>query len=191
VRPVGSDATRTTNVRIVAATHRDLAQLVRDGKFREDLYFRIRVVPIRIPPLRQRREDIPLLVEHFLARGRERFPSAVVRSFSPAALRVLIEYSWPGNVRELENTVERWVVSGSTVEIQADEVRQALQEGETRHPLAAAEGDLWPLQVLEQKYIQWVLDHVGGNKTRAAEILGIDPSTLYRRERRGTADGGS
>jgi two-component system, NtrC family, response regulator HydG len=190
VRPVGSDATRTTNVRIVAATHRDLGQLVRDGKFREDLYFRIRVVPIRVPPLRERREDIPLLVEHFLARSRQRFPSAVVRGFSAAALRALIDYSWPGNVRELENTVERWVVSGATPEVQLDDVKRGLQEDETRHPLAAAEAGLWSLQALEQKYIQWVLDHVAGNKTRAAEILGIDPSTIYRKERRGSDGGG-
>ena len=191
VRPVGSDATRTTNVRIIASTHRDLGQLVREGKFREDLYFRIRVVPIRIPALRERTEDIPLLVDHFLSRSRQRFPAAVVRGFAPAALRALIEYRWPGNVRELENTVERWVVSGASAEVQADEVKRALQEDETRHPLAAAEAGLWPLQMLEQKYIQWVMERVGGNKTRAAEILGIDPSTIYRKERRGSDGGGA
>jgi two-component system response regulator HydG len=185
VRPVGSDVTRTTDVRIVAATHRDLARLVRDGKFREDLYFRICVVPIQIPPLRERREDIPLLVEHFIAKSRARFPTAIVRSFSPAALQALIEHPWPGNVRELENVVERWVVSGSTAEVQLADVKHSLREDETRHPLARAESELWSLDVLEQKYIGWVLERVGGNKTRAAELLGIDPSTLYRRARRG------
>ncbi|HEY8927180.1 MAG TPA: sigma-54 dependent transcriptional regulator [Polyangia bacterium] len=190
VRPVGGDASRTTDVRIVASTHRDLAKLVREGKFREDLYFRIRVVPLRVPPLRERREDIPLLVDHFLARSRERFPSAVVRSFSPAAMRALIEYPWPGNVRQLEHTVERWVVTGAAPEVAGDEVKTALAEDESRHPLDIAERELWTLDQLERRYIQWVLDRVGGNKTRASEILQIDPSTIYRRGRRGPEGGG-
>jgi two-component system response regulator HydG len=187
VRSVGSDASRKTDVRIIAATHRDLPALIKEGHFRQDLFFRLNVVPISIPALRERREDIPLFLDHFLRRSRERLPNSPVRSFSPEATKVLLDYAWPGNVRELEHLVDRWVITGHEGEISAPEVRSTLGETLGDDPLAAARHELLPLHAVEQRYIAWVLDRVDGNKTRAAEILQIDPSTLYRREKQGKA----
>jgi two-component system, NtrC family, response regulator HydG len=187
VRSVGSDAARKTDVRIIAATHRDLPALVRDGRFRQDLFFRLNVLPISIPPLRERREDVSLLLDHFLRRSRERFARSPVRSFSPEATKVLLDYSWPGNVRELENLVDRCVITGQAAEIGAADIRAVLGDLGVDDPLAAARGELLSLHAVEQRYIAWVLERVGGNKTRAAEILEIDPSTLYRREKQGKA----
>ncbi|HEY7370826.1 MAG TPA: sigma-54 dependent transcriptional regulator [Polyangia bacterium] len=186
VRSVGSDAARTTDVRIVAATHRDLPAEVRAGKFRQDLFFRLNVVPVPIPALRERREDIPLLVEHFLARSRERFPGAQATSFDRDAIKLLVEYSWPGNVRQLENLVDRCVITGESAEVVAGEIRRALDDWGPNEPLGK-NGEMLPLHAVEQRYIAWVLEKVGGNKTRAAEILQIDPSTIWRRARHGKA----
>jgi two-component system, NtrC family, response regulator HydG len=185
VRSVGSDAARKTDVRIIAATHRDLHELVRDGRFRQDLFFRLNVLPISIPPLRERREDVSLLLEHFLRHSREHYPGSPVRSFSPEATRILLDYSWPGNVRELENLVDRCVITGQASEVGAVDIRATLGDVGADVPFEAARRQLLSLQVVEQRYIAWVLERVGGNKTRAAEILEIDPSTLYRREKQG------
>jgi two-component system response regulator HydG len=185
VRAVGSDSPRTTDVRIVAATHRDLPSQVKLGRFRQDLYFRLSVVPIAIPALRDRREDVPLLLEHFLRKSRERFPRTPVGTVAADAMKLLLDHSWPGNVRQLENLVERLVITGDGVEISAAEVRNALGDWTTDHPMEATGGEMLPLHAVEQRYIAWVLEKVGGNKTRAAEILQIDPSTLWRREKQG------
>jgi len=176
VRPVGGSQSRKVDVRIIAATHQDLAQRVREKRFREDLYFRLNVIPLNLPPLRERVEDIPLLAEHFLARYRARVPSSPVRAFSADAMRLLLEHPWPGNVRELEKTVERLVVLGTRERIEASDLAFLGDAGPS--PLRAAREEL------VTRYIQWVLQRVQGNKTRAAEILGVDPSTLYRREKR-------
>jgi two-component system response regulator HydG len=179
VRSVGSDAPRTTDVRIIAATHQDLPARIKQGQFRQDLFFRLNVVPIAIPPLRERREDIPLLLAHFLRKSRERFSRAQPSGFSAEALKILTDHSWPGNVRQLENAIDRWIITGDGEEISAAEVRAALSDGgEGPNGLA---GELLPLHTVEQRYIAHVLEKVGGNKTRAAEILQIDPSTIYRR----------
>jgi two-component system, NtrC family, response regulator HydG len=182
VRSVGSDGARKTDVRIIAATHRDLVTEIRAGRFRQDLYFRLNVVPIAIPPLRERKDDIPLLIEHFLQKSRLRLPAAASRSFSAEALALLVRYPWPGNVRQLENAIDRWLITGDGAEIGVGEVRSLIAEWDTPD-LPALSADLLPLQAVEEKYIAWVLERVGGNKTRAAEILQIDPSTLYRRGR--------
>jgi len=186
VRSVGSDAPRNTDVRIIAATHRDLPAEVRAGKFRQDLFFRLNVVPVAIPALRERREDIPLLLEHFLAKSRERFPRTPASSFAPDAVKVLVDYSWPGNVRQLENLVDRCVITVEASEIGGADVRTAVGEWGPDDPLGTR-GEMLPLHAVEQRYIAWVLEKVGGNKTRAAEILQIDPSTIWRRERQGKA----
>jgi two-component system response regulator HydG len=185
VRSVGSDAPRKFDIRIVAATNQDLPAAVREGRFRQDLYFRLNVVPIVIPPLRERREDVPLLLQHFLERSRERTPASPVTGFKPSAVKALIEYSWPGNVRELEKLVDRWVITGQAAEVDAEDVRGAL--GDWGDPLEEARRDLLTLAAVEQRYIAWVMERVGGNKTRASEILGIDPSTIYRRGKQGKA----
>ncbi len=182
VRSLGSDGAQKTDVRIVAATHRDLVADIRAGRFRQDLYFRLNVVPIRIPPLRERADDVPLLLEHFLRRGAQRFSQAGSISFSPEAVALLVRYAWPGNVRQLENAVDRWLITSERHEISAADVRALIAEWETpEHPAVPAE--MLPLAAVEERYIAWVLDRVSGNKTRAAEILQIDPSTLYRRGR--------
>jgi two-component system response regulator HydG len=184
VRSVGSDAPRSTDVRIVAATHRDLPAHVRGGKFRQDLFFRLNVVAISIPALRERREDIPLLLEHFLKKSRDRFPRTPALAFAPDALKVLVDYHWPGNVRQLENLVDRCVITGDSAEIGAGEIRGALGDWNPDDPLQTG-GEMLPLHAVENRYIAWVLEKVGGNKTRAAEILQIDPSTIWRREKQG------
>ena len=184
VRAVGADASRKVDVRMVAATHQELEARVREGRFRQDLFYRLNVVPLHVPPLRERREDIPLLVEHFVAQSRKRNPRARLAGFSPEALAALAAAPWPGNVRELENLVERLAVV--TVQETVDlPTLQLHAPGVTveAHPLSRAQGQLIPLRQLEGEYIAYVVAQCGGNKTKAAEILGIDVSTIHRRER--------
>jgi two-component system response regulator HydG len=179
---VGSDTIRRVNVRIVASTNQRLEKRVEQGKFRQDLFFRLNVLHIAVPPLRERRADIPELVERFIARARTRNPSAKARRFSTEALKRLASYSWPGNVRELENLVERFVIMSAGEEIPA-EALDSLASLAGPSPLQSARDTVIPLRELEAEYIAWVVARCGGNKTRAAELLGIDASTLYRRER--------
>jgi two-component system response regulator HydG len=189
VRAVGADASRKVDVRVVAATHQELEVRVREGRFRQDLFYRLNVVPLQVPPLRERREDIPLLVEHFVAQSRKRNPRARLAGFSPEALAALASAPWPGNVRELENLVERLAVV--TVQEQVDlPTLQLHVPGVTAeaHPLSRAQAKLIPLRQLEGEYIAYVVAQCGGNKTKAAEILGIDVSTIHRRERERTGN---
>ena len=181
IRAVGSDTVRRCDVRILAATHRVLEQLVAEGKFREDLYYRLKVIILRLPPLRERREDIPLLADFFVGKARARAPASPVVNVAPDALRLLEEHSWPGNVRELEHVIESLVVTGTSTTVAARDLEASFAVV-TKHPLERAKRNLISLRELDQEYIGWVLEQTGGNKTRAAEILGIDPSTLYRRE---------
>ncbi len=184
VRAVGSDEIKKVDVRVIAATHRDLAQAVQEKTFRQDLFYRLNVVPVTVPPLRDRVQDVPLLVEHFLARARERNPSARVQELAPDLISALAARSWPGNVRELENLVERLVVIGSSPRATREDLDRALSAG----PLADPSFDLKrqgvvPLKQLEAEYIAWAIAQCGGNKTRAAELLGIDVSTIHRRSK--------
>jgi two-component system, NtrC family, response regulator HydG len=188
VRAVGSDTVRCVDVRIVAATNQHLEEHVEAGRLRSDLFFRLNVVRIAVPPLRERRGDVAELVERFLARARVRNPAAKARRFSSAALKRLEAYSWPGNVRELENIVERLVILSAGEEI-APATLDPILSGVGSSPLDAAREKILTLRELEAHYIEWVVARCGGNKTRAAELLGIDASTIYRREReRGAAD---
>jgi two-component system response regulator HydG len=183
IRPVGSDRTERVDVRVIAATHRDLHALVREGRFREDLHYRMNVIPLVVPPLRSRREDIPVLASAFLRQARERSPESPVRAISPDALRILTEAPWPGNVRELESTVERLVVLGRDSVIAPDDldfIARAPREG--RWSTTASE--LHTLKQMSQRYLAWVLVQTDGDKRRAAQILGIDLSTLYRWQRK-------
>jgi two-component system response regulator HydG len=183
LRPVGADTVRTVDVRLVAATHQDLEALIQQGKFRADLFFRLNVVPISIPPLRERFEDIPALVERFVQRARARNPRLQVERFTPEATALLAQLPWPGNVRELENVIERVMVLTVEREVGARELEPLLPRVERPNPLAEAKGRRPTLRELESEYIAQVLAECGGNKTRAAEILGVDVSTLHRRER--------
>jgi DNA-binding NtrC family response regulator len=199
MRRVGGTEAIKIDVRVVAATNRELEDEVKQGRFREDLYFRINVVTIRLPPLRERPSDIPLLVDHFLAKyaARERRNDAGV---APQAMSLLQRYAWPGNVRELENVIERALaLSKDGVILPSDlPAEVAGEDGGARPALAggsamlAAGGltfeDRPTLAELERRYIELILRETGGNKKRAAEILGIDRRTLYRTlEREGRA----
>ncbi|HEU5311641.1 MAG TPA: sigma-54 dependent transcriptional regulator [Candidatus Eisenbacteria bacterium] len=179
VKPVGGNETIPVDVRVVAATHQDLEELVRAGRFRVDLYYRLHVVALHVPPLRERREDIPVLAEHFLREYSAR-SNRVVRGFSPRAMEALLAHPWPGNVRELENVVERAVAlaPGSTVE--ESDLPDKLIPGSrlpAAEPHAATRATL---DEVARSYVLQVLDQVGGNKSEAARILGIPRRTLYR-----------
>jgi two-component system response regulator HydG len=183
VRPVGSDRVHHVDVRVLASTHRDLPALIKEGRFREDLYFRLDVLSVAVPPLRDRPEDIPALAAHFLAQACKRAPTSPVRSIGRDALRALSERSWPGNVRELASSIERAVVFGVDEMIDCDQLSPAPLTnpswGWPFPPLAP-----WTLQRLSREYAAWALEHAGGDKQRAAEILGVDLSTLYRWRRK-------
>jgi two-component system response regulator HydG len=184
VRAVGSDEIRSVDVRIVAATHQDLETRVKDGAFRQDLYYRLDVVPVTVPPLRQRLDDVPILLEHFLASARARNPHSPVRAIAPEVVTALSRYPWPGNVRELENLIERLVVVGTTPTLDLADLTAlapSIVGGQDRFSLPRDQ--LSTLREVEEEYIAWVVERCGGNKTRAAEVLGIDPSTLHRRSR--------
>jgi two-component system response regulator HydG len=185
VRPVGADVTRKVDVRIIAASHQALEE--NPGTFRSDLFYRLNVVPVRVPPLRERAEDIPALVEHFLAGANQRNPAGVARRFAPEAVAALARCPWPGHVRELENVVTRLVVvcPQEVIDLVDLEAHVPHLVG-TPSPLEHAKSRLTTLRELESEYIAWVIERCGGNKTRAAEILGIDPSTIHRREKAST-----
>ncbi len=181
VRPVGDNAMIDVDVRIIAATHKDLKAAIREGCFREDLYYRLSVIPISIPPLRQRASDIPLLAQHFL-RKYAAANGARVTGFTPAAIEKLMAMRWEGNVRELENAIERAVVLASaslidTQDIDSPEVKDADQ-------FFRRSSDDWPtVAQLEERYVRGVLEKTAGRKDKAAQILGINRRTLYRKER--------
>ena len=182
VRAIGSDRSHLLDVRFLAATHRNLRSLVEQGKFREDLYFRLNVIELDVPALRDRRSEIPALIAHFLAQARERKPDSPVRCISPDAVRVLTDAPWPGNIRELASTIERLVIFGQTSAVSSAEL--CLAGLEEARPFAAslvqAERGLWSLEQLSRHYTDWVLAHTQNDKVRAARILGINLSTLYR-----------
>ena len=180
VIPVGATEAIPVNARLIAATNRDLEDDIKSGRFRSDLYYRLNVISIHLPPLRQRRDDIPVLAEHFLHRiaaARGEHP----RRLDPAALEALQEYQWPGNVRELENALERSVILTPGDQIGVGVLPERVTDRRAE-PLVAARAPTNPtLEAIERAYIMWVLQSEGGNKSRAAEVLGIDPSTLYRK----------
>ena len=177
---VGGTREMTVDVRLVAATHRDLRQLVREGRFREDLLYRLSVIQTELPPLRERRDDIPLLTEHFLRVIGERVGRRVER-VAPAALEVLCRYRWPGNVRELRNVIERALVLGDGATLETDDLPPELLLVAPPAATSAAGVVVRPLAELEREAIAAALAATAGNKARAAALLGIDRTTLYRK----------
>ena len=180
VIPVGATEAIPIDTRLVAATNRKLDDEIARGNFRSDLYYRLNVISIEIPPLRERREDIPVLAESFLteiAKKRGEEP----KQLSPEAAEQLQEYSWPGNVRELENAIERAVILASNGTIYPTALPDKVKNRKAEPLMAERIAPNPPLEVIERAYIMWVLGSEGGNKSRAAEVLGIDPSTLYRK----------
>jgi two-component system response regulator HydG len=183
VRPVGSEVSRTVDVRCIAATHKDLWVLVDEGLFREDLFFRLDVLRVPVPALRERPEDIPALVDHFLRQSLSGASRSVLVGFEPEALEFLASCEWPGNVRQLQNLIERLVVTASSPLARLADVRRALGPIRETDPIAPLLQRPLTLEELETRYIAGVLHRVGGSKPKAAEILGVDASTLYRREK--------
>jgi two-component system response regulator HydG len=180
VIPVGSTDAVPVDTRVVAATNRDLDEEIRVGNFRSDLYYRLNVISLHLPPLRQRRDDIPLLAEHFLHRIADQ-RNEPPKHVTEAALGVMAEYSWPGNVRELENAIERAIILTPGEAIDVSALPERITEPRTE-PLVSTRTPPNPtLEAVERAYIMWVLQTESGNKSRAAEVLGIDPSTLYRK----------
>ena len=181
IRRVGANKPIAVDVRIIAATNLNLTEEVKAKRFRDDLYYRLNVIELKLPPLRERREDIPLLVDSFLkkcaaGRGKE------VKGVSESALAMLMDYAWPGNVRELENIIERAVTLSRSEKIVPEDFPPAIQgsRGDRRVLDDAAERTL-PLEAVEKEYILKILDKMGGNKYQAAHALGIDRKTLYRK----------
>jgi len=187
IRRVGGNDPIPVDVRVVAATNRDLRKLAAEGEFRDDLYYRLNVVTITVPPLRERSSDIPLLAQHFLETFAHRTERPVKR-LAPEALALLAAYHWPGNVRELENVIERAVALSSSETLLPDDFPPHLREA-GRAPRLPAAG--MTLEEVKRWYLNKVLEEAGGNKLRAAELLGIDRRTLYRiLERQATEDEG-
>ena len=180
VIPVGASEAVPVDTRLIAATNRELDEEIRAGRFRSDLFYRLNVIAIHLPPLRQRPDDIPILADHFLNRIAAQRGEPVKR-IHPAAIEVIQAYAWPGNVRELENAMERAVILTTTndITIAALPERVTTQRVE---PLVSPRTPPNPtLEAIERAYIMWVLGNEGGNKSKTAEVLGIDPSTLYRK----------
>jgi DNA-binding NtrC family response regulator len=176
--PVGGIKPIRVNVRLIAATNADLEKLVEEGRFRADLFYRLNVIPIRLPALRQRREDVPLLADHFLKRF---MPDAERKKVSREAMDILKRYDWPGNVRELENVLERAVILDEDGTIDKTDLPERVLEGPGRRGSLVIDCPTMTLGELEREYILKVLNYTRWHKKRAAEVLGINASTLYRK----------
>ncbi len=189
VRPVGGDAEVPFDARIVAATNRDLESAVAEGRFREDLFYRINVISVRVPPLRARGNDVLLLAQHFVEREAARAGKRVL-GISSAVAGKLLAYSWPGNVRELQNGIERAVAVTSYEQLTVEDLPEKIRDYRRSHVLLAADdpSELVPMEEVERRYVLRVLEAVSGNKTLAAQILGFDRKTLYRKLERYQSD---
>lgn len=176
---VGGQETISVDVRLVAATNRDLKKLVEEGRFREDLFYRLYVVVVQLPPLRERASDIPLLVNHFVKQFAQSH-GKTIESITPEAVDILAAYSWPGNVRELKNVVERMVVLTRGAKLTARDIPASIKEHSSKHATLTATGDL-SLEEAEKRLILHALKMQNGNRTRAAAQLGISRRTLHRK----------
>jgi DNA-binding NtrC family response regulator len=184
VVPVGGTKPTKVDVRVIAATNADLLRRIEDGAFRKDLYYRLNVIPVTIPPLRERRDDIPLLVNHFLKRL-----TGGAKSVSDDAMDVLVAYEWPGNVRELENILERAVILSDGSTITAESLNVSIFPERLRKRARGAPAEELgvsgvTLEEVERRYLLQTLEETGWKKKQAAEMLGINPSTLYRKLQR-------
>ncbi len=178
VTPVGASVPIKFDARIIAATNKKLGAELAAGRFREDLFYRLNVVEIDVPPLRERRDDIPLLVRHFAAKS-ARDQNAGEKTVSKGAISALVNYQWPGNVRELENVIERAVIlSGAEIDLESLPPKVSAGDGSE---IRKASGSRPTLDEMERKYVLEILDSTGDDKAKAAHLLGIDLSTLYRK----------
>jgi DNA-binding NtrC family response regulator len=182
VRPVGSNTEVPIDVRIVAATNRDLEEAIEEKRFREDLYFRLNVIHVELPPLRSRGGDVLALAQHFLE-GFARREGKAVAGIAPAAAQKILAYTWPGNVRELRNCMERAVTLARFEQVVVDDLPEKVKEYQSSHVIVAGEdpSELVSMEEVERRYVRRVLDAVDGNKAAAARILGFERKTLYRK----------
>jgi two-component system response regulator AtoC len=180
IRKLGEARDMSVDVRIVAATHRDLMKETKEGRFREDLFYRLNVLPIVVPPLRERREDIPVLIEHFMARNNARLGTNIT-GLDNEARRLLYEHPWPGNVRELENTIERAMVLGEGDKLMPADLPERIREAQNPVQMQLASGELSvkkTTRIIEEILIRRALQKTKGNRTRAAEVLEISHRAL-------------
>lgn len=177
IRPVGSSRIERIEARIIAATNKELEKAVSEGKFREDLFYRLHVIPISIPPLRERKEDIPILVDHFVKKYSTE--KRAVRGCSPESMKLLLSYNWPGNVRELENVIQEAIALGSGEWIRPVDLPKKLRSRPVKED--RYESDIKPLKELEKEAIIKALRMASGNKQDAARLLGIGKTTLYEK----------
>jgi len=180
VRPLGDTNSYPIDVRIVSTSNRDIGSSIQQGRFREDLYYRLKVIDIEMPPLRERREDIPILVQHFIhkfIKGLKKCVSGV----SKDALKLLVSYSWPGNVRELENIIQRAITLSQHEVILPDDLPASIIQKTDEKLFEKAMEEKFTLDQLEKEYVKRVLIETRGNKSKAAERLGLDRKTLYRK----------
>lgn len=180
VRPLGDTNTYRIDVRCVTASNRDIESLIQQGEFREDLFYRLKVIDIELPPLRDRREDIPLLTQHFIKKFSHELKKNV-SGVSEDAFKYLLNHSWPGNVRELENVIQRAITLTQHQTILPEDLPNAVMQEKEERPIEKALRETYTVDQLEKEYIKRVLLEVGGNKSKAAEILGLDRKTLYRK----------
>ena len=182
VRPVGGAETIKIDVRILAATNKDLETLVKAGRFREDAFYRLHVVTINLPPLREHPEDIPLLANHFIKTACHHAKKSV-SGISKEAMEILTHYHWPGNIRQLENVIERAVTLTTNNVLMPSDISEDLSLKEADHPLSSSEA-LLTLEEMKRQYVEQILNQTGGNQSKAAEVLGINRKTLYRLSKR-------
>jgi two-component system, NtrC family, response regulator HydG len=180
VQRVGSDTPIQVDVRIIAATNRDLSRAVSRGEFREDLFYRLNVVTLRVPPLRERKEDLPLLAQHFLTLFGEKNRKNL-RGFTPQAMDLLLRHDWPGNVRELENAVERAVIMAMSNWVGENDLPLVVLQGSPDSLEPSVEAGARPLEVVEKEAVLSTLEQTGGNKSEAARLLGISRVTLHKK----------
>ncbi len=173
IRPLGSSRAKKVDVRVIAATNRDVQKMVDEGKFREDLWYRLNVVRLTVPPLCERPSDIPLLVHYFLQRYNERYKLGT--RLADSGVKAMQEYSWPGNIRQLQHMVERLTILAPGARIDADAVREAIEQMDSRESASETLADT------EAEQVRRVLAATNGNKSRAAKVLGIERKTLYRK----------
>ncbi len=184
IEKIGFQRPQKVDVRVIAATNKDLQQMIREGKFREDLFHRLNIIHIHLPPLRERKEDIPLLTDFFLKQLSETYNKAI-QGIAPAALQLMMQHDWPGNIRMLRHVLEKAVIFSNSPTISAEEIALALEiSSDTEKPTPLNTNLATYLENMERQFIYYTMIITGGNKARAAKLLGIDRATLWRKLKR-------